>query len=107
MSRGEAPREGRQNGAHRNIGQTLFACPIYKNYGAAIAGRRFGPAGFRLSLGLKDVELALAASDEKKVPMPVASLLRDRLLGGALARGRQDLDWSALAIGAREDAGLS
>jgi 3-hydroxyisobutyrate dehydrogenase-like beta-hydroxyacid dehydrogenase len=88
------------------FGQTLFACPIYKNYGAAIAGRRFAPAGFRLSLGLKDVELALAASDEKKVPMPVASLLRDRLLG-AVARGRQDLDWSALAIGAREDAGLS
>jgi 3-hydroxyisobutyrate dehydrogenase-like beta-hydroxyacid dehydrogenase len=88
------------------FGQTLFACPIYKNYGAAIAGRHFTPPGFRLSLGLKDVELALAASDEAKVPMPVASLLRDRLLG-ALARGRQDLDWSALALGAREDAGLS
>jgi len=56
-----------------------------------------GPAG---------LALALAASDETGVPMPVASLLRDRLLT-ALARGRQDLDWSALAIGAREDAGLS
>jgi 3-hydroxyisobutyrate dehydrogenase-like beta-hydroxyacid dehydrogenase len=88
------------------FGQTLFACPVYKNYGAAIAGRRFTPAGFRLSLGLKDIELVLGASDEGKVPMPVASLLRDRLLG-AMARGRQDLDWSALAIGAREDAGIS
>ena len=86
--------------------QTLFACPIYKNYGGTIVARRFTPAGFRLPLGLKDVELALAASDETRVPMPVASLLRDRLLT-ALARGRQDLDWSALAIGAREDAGLS
>ncbi len=33
-------------------------------------------------------------------------LLRDRLLSG-MAKGRQDLDWSALALGASEDAGLS
>ena len=38
--------------------------------------------------------------------MPLASLLRDRLLA-AVARGRGDLDWSALGIGAAEDAGLS
>ncbi len=88
------------------FGQTLFACPIYKNYGAAIAAERFTPAGFRLPLGLKDVDLALAASGQVHAPMPVASLLRDRLLS-AIARGRQDLDWSALALGARDDAGLS
>ena len=87
------------------FGQTLFACPIYQNYGKAIAEKRYTPAGFRLALGLKDVNLALAAGAEAKMPMPVASLLRDRLLSG-IARGRQDADWSALALGVSEDAGL-
>ncbi len=38
--------------------------------------------------------------------LDAADLLRDRLLSG-MAKGRQDLDWSVLALGATEDAGLS
>jgi hypothetical protein len=38
--------------------------------------------------------------------MPLASLLHDRLTT-QVAKGRQRLDWSALALGAAEDAGLS
>ncbi len=38
-------------------------------------------------------------------PMPTASLLRDRFIS-AIARGRSDLDWSAIALGAADDAGL-
>jgi 3-hydroxyisobutyrate dehydrogenase-like beta-hydroxyacid dehydrogenase len=85
--------------------QTLFACPVYQGYGAAIAARRHSPAGFRLPLGLKDVELVLKTAREVNAPMPTASLLRDRFVH-ALAMGRADLDWSAVALGAREDAGL-
>jgi len=85
--------------------QTLFACPVYQGYGAAIATRRHSPAGFRLPLGLKDVELVLKTAREVNAPMPTASLLRDRFIH-ALAMGRGDLDWSAIALGAREDAGL-
>jgi 3-hydroxyisobutyrate dehydrogenase-like beta-hydroxyacid dehydrogenase len=84
---------------------TLFAAPIFRSYGAAIAEKRYTPAGFRLALGLKDVELALGAAKGSAVPMPIASLVRDRLLSG-VARGRADLDWSALAMGVSEDAGL-
>jgi 3-hydroxyisobutyrate dehydrogenase-like beta-hydroxyacid dehydrogenase len=58
-----------------------------------------------LKLGLKDLELVLAAAKGSAVPMPVASLVRDRLLSG-VARGRADLDWSALAVGVSEDAGV-
>jgi 3-hydroxyisobutyrate dehydrogenase-like beta-hydroxyacid dehydrogenase len=89
----------------RLLGQTLFSCPIYQNYGAAIAEGRFTPAGFRLALGAKDVGLVLETADQFRAPMPTASLLRDRLLSG-LARGRGDMDWSALALGIREDAGI-
>src|SRR5207248_6943457 len=39
------------------LGQTSFACPIYQNYGKAIAEERYTPPGFSLSLGLKDVGL--------------------------------------------------
>jgi 3-hydroxyisobutyrate dehydrogenase-like beta-hydroxyacid dehydrogenase len=84
---------------------TLFAAPIFRSYGGAIAEKRYSPAGFRLALGLKDVELVLGAAKGSAVPMPLASLVRDRLLSG-VARGRGDLDWSALAMGVSEDAGL-
>ena len=88
------------------IGQTTFACPAYQGYGRIIAERRFTPAGFQLPLGLKDIQLALQAAANHATPMPVAGLLRDRLLS-AVAKGRETMDWSALALGAAEDAGLA
>ena len=88
------------------IGKTTFACPASQLYGRTIAERRFAPARFRLPLGLKDIQLVLQAASDHTAPMPAADLLRDRLLSG-MAKGRQDLDWSALALGAAEDAGLS
>ena len=84
---------------------TLFGAPAYKNYGALILEERFSPPGFKLPLGLKDVKLALAAGEDVACPLPVASLIRDRFLS-AIARGYGDLDWSALALVAGEDAGL-
>ena len=37
----------------------LFAAPLYKTCGTLIADERYQPAGFRLRLGLKDIQLAL------------------------------------------------
>jgi len=37
--------------------------------------------------------------------MPVAWIVRDRLLS-SIAKGRAEMDWSALALVARDDAGL-
>ncbi len=87
------------------LGQTLFACPIYQNYGKAIAQERYKPAGFKLSLGLKDIDLVLQTAASSKMPMPLANLLHDRFVS-ALAKGREELDWAALALGASEDAGV-
>ena len=83
---------------------SLFDVPVYKNYGRAIADRAFTPAGFAAPLGQKDVRLALAAAEELRVPMPIASLLRDRFLA-LLAKGGEELDWSAIGDLARQDAG--
>ena len=84
----------------------LFRSPVYENYGKIIAESRFDPPGFRLALGLKDVRLVLAAADQTGTPMPTASLVRDQLLT-AVARGKADLDWSALAEVALENAGIA
>ena len=87
------------------LAQTLFACPIYQRYGEMVAAKRHTPAGFKLPLGLKDVELVLKTAGEARVPMPVAALLRDRMIAG-LAHGREEMDWSALALGVLDDAGI-
>jgi 3-hydroxyisobutyrate dehydrogenase-like beta-hydroxyacid dehydrogenase len=84
---------------------TLFAAPVYKTYGGLIAGGRFEPAGFAAPLGLKDIRLALAAAEDLRVPMPIASLLRDRFLR-LLAQGGDRLDWSAIGGLAAQDAAV-
>src|SRR3989442_13911155 len=75
---------------------TLFTAPIYQIYGSKIAADSFEPVGFGLPLGFKDLRLVLAAAEQAAVPMPVASLIRDRMIS-ALARGFEHQDWSALA----------
>lgn len=85
---------------------TLFTAPAYATYGGLIARQEFEPAGFAASLGLKDVRLVLAAAEQLEVPLPVASVLRDRLLT-LVATGGGHLDWSALATLAARDAGSS
>lgn len=84
---------------------TLFSAPIYKTYGGLIADRKFKPAGFTAPLGQKDIRLALAAGEALNVPLPLASLLRDRFLT-LLAHGGEELDWSAVGSLAAKDAGL-
>jgi 3-hydroxyisobutyrate dehydrogenase-like beta-hydroxyacid dehydrogenase len=87
------------------FGKTLFACPVYQGYGKLISEEKFIPAGFRLALMLKDISLALQTAALSSVPMPLASLLRDRWLT-AVAKGRADMDLTAIALGVAEDAGL-
>ncbi len=83
---------------------TLFNAPAYQTYGGLIAREAFEPAGFAATLGLKDVQLALAAAEDLQVPLPIGSLLRDRFLT-LLANGGGQLDWSAIATLAARDAG--
>ena len=75
---------------------TLFASPVYKGYGAAIAAGRYEPPAFGLALGAKDIGLALAAAGAVGVPMPFASVLRDNLLD-AISHGDGGKDLAALS----------
>jgi 3-hydroxyisobutyrate dehydrogenase-like beta-hydroxyacid dehydrogenase len=84
---------------------SLFAAPVYRTYGTMIASDNFEPVGFRMELGMKDNRLVLAAAEEAVVPMPIASLIRDRMLA-ATAQGMADADWSAIARISFREAGL-
>jgi 3-hydroxyisobutyrate dehydrogenase-like beta-hydroxyacid dehydrogenase len=73
----------------------VFNAPAYKTYGALIAKQQYEPAGFRLSLLLKDLRLALAAADSVGAPMPLADVVHESLLE-AVAHGDGDRDVAAL-----------
>ena len=87
---------------------TIFDCLIYKGYGQRVARRDHAPypnAHFALELGRKDVELVRSTAADANVPMPIASLLSDRF-SCAVAKKRQDLDWSAIGLQSSEDANV-
>ncbi|MGW1078611.1 NAD(P)-dependent oxidoreductase [Kitasatospora sp. NPDC002522] len=87
------------------LSNSILPGPVYSGYGAMITRQTYEPAGFRLALGLKDVNLALEAGAEAQVPLPLAGLLRDSLLQ-AVAHGHADEDLAALATTSRTRAGL-
>jgi 3-hydroxyisobutyrate dehydrogenase-like beta-hydroxyacid dehydrogenase len=108
-SLGEAMALVRKGGVDRRqyldiLISTLFNAPVYKTYGGLIADGTFEPAGFAAPLGYKDIRLTLAAAEDLRVPLPLASLLRDRFLT-LLAYGGDKLDWSAIGQLAAKDAG--
>ncbi|MEO8937280.1 MAG: NAD(P)-dependent oxidoreductase [Burkholderiaceae bacterium] len=86
------------------ITNTLFASPSYKRYGGFIATNTYVP-GFRLTLGLKDVDLALDAAAAKNAELPAARLVRENMQM-AIDQGYGDKDWSILAKITRLRAGL-
>jgi len=83
---------------------SLFNAPVYKTYGNLLVERNFEPPGFAAPLGQKDIRLVLAAAEALNVPLPLASLVRDRFLT-LLANGGEALDWSAFGALAAKDSG--
>jgi 3-hydroxyisobutyrate dehydrogenase-like beta-hydroxyacid dehydrogenase len=87
------------------LGNTSLGSPAYKNYGKMIVDQAWQPAQFAMPLGVKDVELALATAREAGMKLPSGELIRRHLLE-AIAAGRAEQDWAALAGKLATDAGL-
>src|SRR5947199_8375629 len=87
------------------ITETVFDSGAYRVLGPMIAQGKYEPVGFPLSMVLKDLGLELQAADHAAVPLPFADVIRDQL-STAIARGYQNLDETALARIAAENAGL-
>jgi 3-hydroxyisobutyrate dehydrogenase-like beta-hydroxyacid dehydrogenase len=90
---------------HEVLTSTIFTGPVFTNYGELIARQQYEPAQFAAPLGEKDIRLTLATAEALRVPMPLASLVHDRLQT-VIARGGEGLDWSAVGRLAANDAGL-
>lgn len=87
---------------HMLVESPLFKGAVYEQYGAAMIGPRdFSDNRFPVTLGLKDVELALKVGQHKDLPLPYAEVAHAHLLA-AQAAGRGQDDWSVLS----EFAGL-
>ena len=86
------------------VTNTLFAAPSYQRYGRFIATNTYEP-GFKLTLGLKDVNLALDAATATRTTLPAAELVRENMLAAA-EQGMGAKDWSILAKMTRRRAGL-
>ena len=86
------------------ITSTSFNAPAYKSYGRLILEPPDKPT-FTLTLGMKDIELALEAGGETRVPMPMAALIREQHLA-AINQGYGDRDWAALGNYIARSAGL-
>jgi 3-hydroxyisobutyrate dehydrogenase-like beta-hydroxyacid dehydrogenase len=84
---------------------SLFDAPVYRNYGAMLAEGRYRPAGFAAPLAHKDMRLLGQQAENLRVPMPLLSLLRDRLLETMGSAG-EDIDWSGLGAVVDRNAGL-
>jgi len=83
---------------------TIFACPMYQRYADLILKQDY-EAGFKLSLGFKDMNLIQGVALKSETPMPFLGVVQQRFLS-ALADGRAEQDWSAIALNSRRDAGL-
>jgi 3-hydroxyisobutyrate dehydrogenase-like beta-hydroxyacid dehydrogenase len=110
QSMGEVLALLRKGGVDRHVAfdvltNSLFDSKVHRTYGGKIVEERYSPAGMAVPLAVKDLRLVLAEAEREAVPMPSASLVRDRLVG-LTACGWGELDWSALGLLAARDAGL-
>ena len=83
----------------------LFNCIAYDGYSRQIVERNWDQVNFSAALGLKDVNLALAAAEAVQMPLPSASVCRDRLLSAA-AHGGGQRDWTVMALEQGRASGL-
>jgi 3-hydroxyisobutyrate dehydrogenase-like beta-hydroxyacid dehydrogenase len=75
---------------------TLFPGPVYEGYGREMVTHTYLPAGFRTSLGMKDLTLATQAAEEVGLSLPTAAAL-EQTFQLAIDRGLGDLDWASIA----------
>jgi len=90
---------------HEVLAGRLFTGAVFKAYGAMILNRQYEPAGFALTLGLKDVNLARSAAQGLGVDMPTAELLKKHY-DEAVTWGWQDKDWAAIGEVSAKKAGV-
>ncbi len=86
---------------HAFLTDSLYPSPVFDTYGKIINQKKFSPAGFKLTLGLKDLTLFLNAAKSVHTSTPLAQLLQKQLQT-SVEKGREEMDWSAISLLAQE-----
>lgn len=84
---------------------TMFAHPVLKMYAEKIRNRAFDDGGFRMTGGLKDVRLMLAAAENYGTKFEIGKIIEVKMLA-ALEQGMAEKDWSGIYEISRQQAGL-
>lgn len=101
-----AERSGIQAQLVGELVETVLNHPAVRDYVRRIRSRDFDPAAFEVTAGYKDLQLVMQACSDVRVPMPYASVLRDKFLV-TMGNGMEKRDWTAISEAARIMAGLS
>ncbi|UFH56313.1 NAD(P)-dependent oxidoreductase [Spirosoma sp. KNUC1025] len=101
---------GEKNGVERKamwelFSNTLFASPVYKNYGKLIAEEVYQPVGALPALIRKDMRLLLDVAEQSLVPMPFGMIVFQQLTA-TVAKGIDNIDWAGFAGEVSENAGV-
>ena len=75
---------------------TLFGSRAYQVYSEIIAAERYEPAGFKATLGLKDLRLASEAAQEAGAALPMLAAVYAQM-DKTVQAGMGERDWSAMA----------
>ncbi|WP_243430000.1 NAD(P)-dependent oxidoreductase [Acetobacter sacchari] len=84
---------------------SFYNAPVHKSYGSLMVDKNYDEPGAPVTLGLKDVKMFMDAGGEYAVPLPYASVVRDRLLS-AVSAGDGERDFVVLFERARQESGL-
>ena len=85
---------------------SFFSAPVHKNYGTLIRDRAYTAKGVDVALALKDTSMMLEAAQSLAAPMPLASLVQNKLLSCA-AHDERDQDFAILTREAERSAGIA
>ena len=84
---------------------SIFDAPVYQVYGPLVAREIIESPGFKTTLGLKDVTLAVDTARAFGANLAMASAIQNQLQK-AIESGYADHDWASIAIVAAREAGL-
>jgi len=84
---------------------TSFNAPIYQRVSTLLLAKKFPPGSASARLALKDNRAIIAAGEKLGAPLPFASIVHDRLVA-LIAQGDGQIDYTAISLLVRRDAGL-
>ncbi len=73
----------------------IYGFPVLHMYAEKLKNREFDDGGFRMTGGLKDIQLMLSAAERLGTSFDIGKIIEGKMIE-AIASGYHDLDWSAI-----------